>query len=217
MFIFSMEEKEELICNFERYRLLIMNEFKDISEKAVLKNISEKEFWLTGQTEDLRKHELEKKRYGPSIIFIHFMQKSSGQQGVDRIYLWWFGDRQREEWTRKQFGRGNAGGRYRYSWFPTKASQYNLDIDLERYLIGQDSQSRCNKIGEGFGIRDAHFCALFKADQQAQRTSAEIRRIDRQKASLVVSCRCCWSEIIEFRDERRRITDGCWRRRGQFW
>lgn len=88
MFIFSMEEKEELICNFERYRLLIMNEFKDISEKAVLKNISEKEFWLTGQTEDLRKHELEKKRYGPSIIFIHFMQKSSGQQGVDRIYLW---------------------------------------------------------------------------------------------------------------------------------
>ena len=66
------------MCDFERYRVLIINEFRDVSEKveksfysswnktselqAYLRKIAEKEFWLLGRDEDSRRNEVDKKK-----------------------------------------------------------------------------------------------------------------------------------------------------------
>ncbi|VDM55686.1 unnamed protein product [Angiostrongylus costaricensis] len=50
----SEDEKQELICDFERYRVLIINEFRDVSEKDYLRKIAEKEFWRIPKDEQLK-------------------------------------------------------------------------------------------------------------------------------------------------------------------
>ncbi|KAJ1368698.1 hypothetical protein KIN20_029952 [Parelaphostrongylus tenuis] len=51
----SEDEKLELICDFERYRVLIINEFRDVSEKDYLRKIAEKEFWRIPKDETTQK------------------------------------------------------------------------------------------------------------------------------------------------------------------
>ncbi|MFH4983745.1 hypothetical protein AB6A40_010454 [Gnathostoma spinigerum] len=54
---------EELQCEYERYRILILNEFEKVSEKAYLKEIAEKEFWPDESgSNSAGRAELEKKK-----------------------------------------------------------------------------------------------------------------------------------------------------------
>lgn len=59
----SEDERQELVCDFERYRVLIINEFRDVSEKDYLRKIAEKEFWRIPKDEHLKsEHEKKKNR-----------------------------------------------------------------------------------------------------------------------------------------------------------
>jgi hypothetical protein len=55
------EELEEIQCDFERYRILILNEFQKYEETEFLKQIAAKEFWHVRPT-SIYKTELEKKK-----------------------------------------------------------------------------------------------------------------------------------------------------------
>lgn len=54
------EELEEIQCDFERYRILILNEFQKHDESDFLKQISAKEFWNTRTQSS--SHQAEKKK-----------------------------------------------------------------------------------------------------------------------------------------------------------
>lgn len=34
IYSFSEDERQEIVCDFERYRILVINDFRDISEKV---------------------------------------------------------------------------------------------------------------------------------------------------------------------------------------
>jgi hypothetical protein len=57
------EELEEIQCDFERYRILILNEFQHYNEAEFLKQISAKEFWSSKPPQtSIYKAESEKKK-----------------------------------------------------------------------------------------------------------------------------------------------------------
>uniref|UniRef100_A0A9J2QBC5 Suppressor of white apricot N-terminal domain-containing protein n=1 Tax=Ascaris lumbricoides TaxID=6252 RepID=A0A9J2QBC5_ASCLU len=53
---------EELQCDYERYRILILNDFDRVSERTFLKEIAAKEFW-PGESASTNRIELEKKKH----------------------------------------------------------------------------------------------------------------------------------------------------------
>uniref|UniRef100_A0A1I7WQJ5 DRY_EERY domain-containing protein n=1 Tax=Heterorhabditis bacteriophora TaxID=37862 RepID=A0A1I7WQJ5_HETBA len=58
------------------------------------------------------------------------------------------------------------------------------DVDLDLTCVDAEAQRRANKLGEEYGVRRGTFAGLMRADQQARLETAELRRIDRQKALL---------------------------------
>ncbi|VDO54479.1 unnamed protein product [Onchocerca flexuosa] len=59
----SVVDVEELQCEYERYRILVLNEFDRVSEKTFLKEIAAKEFWPDESTStSFARAEQEKKR-----------------------------------------------------------------------------------------------------------------------------------------------------------
>ncbi|KJH45172.1 hypothetical protein DICVIV_08786 [Dictyocaulus viviparus] len=79
----SEDEKQELICDFERYRVLIINEFRDVSEKHIdlfkeyLRKIAEKEFWRIPKDEQLKSEHDKKKKSAESKASIGFTYENS--------------------------------------------------------------------------------------------------------------------------------------------
>ncbi|WKY09354.1 hypothetical protein Q1695_002039 [Nippostrongylus brasiliensis] len=155
----SEDEKQELICDFERYRVLIINEFHDVSEKEYLRKIAEKEFWRIPKDDMKSEHE-KKKKSAESKASIGFNYENS-------IVV------------RKESEDPNL------SDDDTDIEQPE-DIDVELDLRGADAeqQRRVNCIGEAYGVRRGSFANLLKADAVARAETAELRRIDREKAAL---------------------------------
>lgn len=56
-----VDEKEQIVTDFERYRVLIINDYKKVSEKHYLKKIADREFWCA-EKDNNRKVETEKKK-----------------------------------------------------------------------------------------------------------------------------------------------------------
>ncbi|CAI4229746.1 unnamed protein product [Auanema sp. JU1783] len=150
--------KEETVCDFERYRLLIINEFKDVSEKTYLRKIGEKEFWLTSNNEDYRKLEMEKKK-----------KSGEGKASIGFSY------------NDSDVVRGSMNEESEEE-IDDEVQDIDVDLDLSKYTA--DSQRRANKIGEDYGIKLARFTGLLAADQHASREAAELKRIERQKSML---------------------------------
>lgn len=56
------DELEEIQCDFERYRILILNEFQHYNETEFLKQIAAKEYWGTHTNSNSHKADKEKKK-----------------------------------------------------------------------------------------------------------------------------------------------------------
>ncbi|KAE9416714.1 hypothetical protein Angca_004344 [Angiostrongylus cantonensis] len=156
----SEDEKQELICDFERYRVLIINEFRDVSEKDYLRKIAEKEFWRIPKDEQLKSEHDKKKKSAESKASIGFTYENS-------VVV-----KKETEDTEMSDDETDI--------------EQPEDIDVELDLRGADaeSQRRVNCIGEAYGVRRGSFAGLLKADAVARAETAELRRIDREKAAL---------------------------------
>nr|CDJ86899.1 Splicing factor domain containing protein [Haemonchus contortus] len=156
----SEDEKIEMICDFERYRVLIINEYRDVSEKDYLRKIAEKEFWKIPKDDQLKSEHDKKKKSAETKATIGFTYENS-------VIV----KKEHED---------------------TEASDDDTDIDqpedidVELDLRGADaeSQRRVNCIGEAYGVRRGGFAGLLNADAVARAETAELRRIDREKAAL---------------------------------
>ncbi|EYB90975.1 hypothetical protein Y032_0211g2170 [Ancylostoma ceylanicum] len=155
----SEDEKQEIICDFERYRILVINDFRDISEKDYLRKIAEKEFWRIPKDEQLKSEQEKKKKSAGSKASIGFNYENS-------VVV-------------KKENEDNESD-------DDADIEEPEDIDVELDLRGADaeSQRRVNCIGEAYGIRRASFAGLLRADAVARAETAELRRIDREKAAL---------------------------------
>ncbi|KAK5986785.1 Splicing factor [Trichostrongylus colubriformis] len=156
----SEDEKLEMICDFERYRVLIINEFRNVSEKDYLRKIAEKEFWKIPKDDQLKSEHDKKKKSAESKASIGFTYENSVV-------------------VKKENDDTEA------SDDDTDIDQPE-DIDVELDLRGADaeSQRRVNCIGEAYGVRRGGFAGLLNADAVARAETAELRRIDREKAAL---------------------------------
>ncbi|PAV88595.1 hypothetical protein WR25_20226 [Diploscapter pachys] len=156
----SEAEKEELVCDFERYRVLIINEFSDVSEKTYLRKIAEKEFWLLGRDEDSRRNEADKKKKSAdskaSIGFRYdgdVVNKNNGHDDLD--------DDSDEE-----------------------PEMEDIDVELDLNILDAESARRVNQCGEAFGVKKGLFVSMLRADQSSKKDADELRSIERQKAAL---------------------------------
>ncbi|KHJ96267.1 hypothetical protein OESDEN_03775 [Oesophagostomum dentatum] len=157
----SEDEKQEIVCDFERYRILVINDFRDISEKDYLRKIAEKEFWRIPKDDQL-KTEQEKKisrKSAESKASIGFNYENSVVVKKENEEVDSDDDAEIEE-------------------------PEDIDVDLDLRGADAESQRRVNCIGEAYGIRRGSFAGLLRADAISRAETAELRRIDREKAAL---------------------------------
>uniref|UniRef100_A0A158P9Y3 DRY_EERY domain-containing protein n=1 Tax=Angiostrongylus cantonensis TaxID=6313 RepID=A0A158P9Y3_ANGCA len=154
-------DRLELICDFERYRVLIINEFRDVSEKDYLRKIAEKEFWRIPKDEQLKSEHDKKKKSAESKASIGFTYENS-------VVV----KKETEDTEMRE-------------------NEFVSDVELDLRGADAESQRRVNCIGEAYGVRRGSFAGLLKADAVARAETAELRRIDREKAALAVRLQPC--------------------------
>lgn len=177
----DVDEKEQIVTDFERYRVLIINDYKKVSEKNYLKKISDREFWHA-EKEHSKKVEAEKKKKSAdkkSTIGFSYEDSEVVKGGKGETIP---SDEESEEEI---------------------DNMQDLDVDLDTSILNPETQRVVNKSGEEFGVRRGLFCALLKADQQALRDAAQLKHIDRQKAQL--SGRESKHERMLLRQQRQAI------------
>ncbi|KIH45113.1 hypothetical protein ANCDUO_24851 [Ancylostoma duodenale] len=128
-------------------------------EQDYLRKIAEKEFWRIPKDEQLKTEQEKKKKSAESKASIGFNYENS-------VVV-------------KKENEDNESD-------DDADIEEPEDIDVELDLRGADaeSQRRVNCIGEAYGIRRASFAGLLRADAVARAETAELRRIDREKAAL---------------------------------
>ncbi|CAI5451176.1 unnamed protein product [Caenorhabditis angaria] len=182
------DEKSEIVCEFERYRVLIINDYKGVSEKSYLRKISEKEFWRI-EKDSNKKAEIEKKKKSAD-------KKSSIGFSYDDSEVVRGSKNEKE-------GDGEAEGS---DEDPEELD--DIDVELDTAQLNPELQRKVNKNGEEYGVKRGLFCALLRADQQAQRDAAQLKQIDRQKSQL--SGRESKHERMLLRQQRQAIVGkGC--------
>ncbi|CAD6189623.1 unnamed protein product [Caenorhabditis auriculariae] len=156
-----VKEKEDLVCDFERYRVLIINEFKGVSEKSYLKKIADAEFWASNAHET-RKAELEKKK-----------KSSENKANIGFSY-------ENSETVR---------GRKVEPHFENESDDElpepeDIDVDINTAEMDASAQRRMNGVGEGYGIGRSLCVSLLRADAQAQHDQQTLKNIEKQKNAL---------------------------------
>ncbi|UMM34531.1 hypothetical protein L5515_007563 [Caenorhabditis briggsae] len=176
-----VDDKEKIVTDFERYRVLIINDYKGVSEKSYLKKISDREFWHA-EKEHSKKMEAEKKK------------KSAEKKSTIGF-----------SYEDSEVVKGGKGGKEPSDEESEEEmdNMQDLDVDLDTAALNPETQRIVNKSGEEFGVRRGLFCALLKADQQALRDAAQLKQIDRQKAQL--SGRESKHERMLLRQQRQAI------------
>ncbi|ULT88719.1 hypothetical protein L3Y34_007724 [Caenorhabditis briggsae] len=176
-----VDDKETIVTDFERYRVLIINDYKGVSEKSYLKKISDREFWHA-EKEHSKKMEAEKKK------------KSAEKKSTIGF-----------SYEDSEVVKGGKGGKEPSDEESEEEmdNMQDLDVDLDTAALNPETQRIVNKSGEEFGVRRGLFCALLKADQQALRDAAQLKQIDRQKAQL--SGRESKHERMLLRQQRQAI------------
>ncbi|KAF1751756.1 hypothetical protein GCK72_018310 [Caenorhabditis remanei] len=177
-----VDEKEQIVTDFERYRVLIINDYKGVSEKSYLKKIADREFWYA-EKEHSKKLEAEKKK------------KSAEKKSMIGFSY--------EDSEVVKGGKTDKGNSDEESEDEEIDDMQDLDVDLDTSVLTPETQRTVNKSGEEFGVRRGLFCALLKADQQALRDAAQLKQIDRQKAQL--SGRESKHERMLLRQQRQAI------------
>uniref|UniRef100_A0A1I7SZY0 DRY_EERY domain-containing protein n=1 Tax=Caenorhabditis tropicalis TaxID=1561998 RepID=A0A1I7SZY0_9PELO len=178
----TVDEKEKIVTDFERYRVLIINDYKKVSEKSYLKKIADREFYHS-EKEHSKKAEAEKKKKSAD-------KKSQIGFSYDDSDI-------------VRGGKGDKNDTDEESEEEEIDDMFDLDVDLDTSILNPETQRVVNKSGEEFGVKRGLFCALLKADQQALRDAAQLKQIDRQKAQL--SGRDSKHERMLLRQQRQAI------------
>ncbi|TKR87904.1 hypothetical protein L596_012233 [Steinernema carpocapsae] len=154
-------DEEEARCDYERYRILVSNEYKKVGEKQCLKEITTKEFWSESRSklnhrakvEMLKKKELADKKaaigfsYDGEVVAaaVHSDEESDHEPIEDGL-------------------------------------GFDLKLDVRR--MGAEELSVLNKIGQQYRVGGTTFIKLIKMDQKEQDEAAQIKEIDKAKLAL---------------------------------
>ncbi|CAI2354894.1 unnamed protein product [Caenorhabditis sp. 36 PRJEB53466] len=182
----NSDEKEHIVTDFERYRVLIINDYKGVSEKQYLRKIADREFYSV-EKEQSKKLEAEKKK------------KSAEKKST-------IGFRYEDSDVVRGGGKGGKEKKQEPSDEDSEEDideMEDLDVDIDIARLNPETQRTVNKCGEEFGVKRGLFCALLKADQQALNDAAQLKQIDRQKAQL--SGRESKHERMLLRQQRQAI------------
>ncbi|VDK46680.1 unnamed protein product [Cylicostephanus goldi] len=180
----SEDEKQEIVCDFERYRILVINDFRDISEKEYLRKIAEKEFWRIPKDDQLKTEQEKKKKSAETKASIGFNYENSIVVKKESEEVESDDDADIEE------PEDIGVFRQTCSHILQLISLF-VDVDLDLRGADAESQRRVNCIGEAYGIRRGSFAGLLRADAITRAENAELRRIDREKAALAVRLQPC--------------------------
>ncbi|KAI6218147.1 DRY-EERY domain-containing protein [Aphelenchoides fujianensis] len=156
------EEIEEILCDFERYRILILNEFAHIDEQQHLKQIAAKEFWpATGRlAHGNHRGELEKKKK---------LAKERAAIGFA------YGDSEVVPGSSVGDDSESDSG----DDFEEDVGEYDSKMDFRSMSL--EKRAELERVSEKFGRLQLGFYELLKIDQKEQAESAEIREIDKAK------------------------------------
>lgn len=151
----------DLQCEYERYRILVFNEFLRVSEKSALSQISSKEFWplVSSSRKELDK----KKKFSEKRAAIGFN----------------YGD--------SEVHSGNSNERDSDSDLDDEIEEAEEnDVSLKADQFSAEQAAELNKLGTKYNIGAGMFYNIMKIDQKEQHDTAEIKEIDKAKLALSV-------------------------------
>uniref|UniRef100_A0A914EA32 Suppressor of white apricot N-terminal domain-containing protein n=1 Tax=Acrobeloides nanus TaxID=290746 RepID=A0A914EA32_9BILA len=157
-----IESVEELQCEYERYRILGVNEFQKVTEKSFLSSIAAKEFWPSSGNTSIKAELEKKKKSAEKKAAIGFSYDS--ETATNSKYLPDSDSDSEDELD--------------------EAEDFDLNIDLDG--MNAEQVAGLNKIGQKYRIVGGSYINLLKMDRKEQLETAEIKEIDRAKLALSV-------------------------------
>ncbi|KAL3081881.1 hypothetical protein niasHT_037059 [Heterodera trifolii] len=184
----------ELQCDYERYRILVFNEFRKVSEKQFLNEIAAKEFWPAQQQANQSanaayRREIEKKRkLASKRAAIAFNYADSTETAAT--------------------GQSNATRENNCSSSSSSDEEdfdemEEIDSVLDTNALSAEQAATLNKIGAHFNITSGAFLQLLSLDRKEQTSTAQIREID--KAKLALSGRHAKADRAQLKRKRALI------------
>ncbi|VDM25674.1 unnamed protein product [Toxocara canis] len=153
---------EELQCEYERYRILILNEFDRVSERTFLKEIAAKEFWPDESTSTNR-IELEKKKQSrdkkAAVAFSY--EDTTTVKGTSQSHESDSSDDEDEL---------------------IEPDEFDLKIDVD--VLDAERRRNLNKLGVKYGIVSGAFTKLLKMDRREQDETHQLKEIEKAKLAL---------------------------------
>ncbi|KAF8381919.1 hypothetical protein PRIPAC_71061, partial [Pristionchus pacificus] len=163
----SPEAKMEILCDFERYRILIINEYRKVGEKEYLKKIGEAEYWHKAShatQKTLKMQELEKKKKSAATkAAVGFSYEDS-----DVVRGRTDGDGESESESDDDEDDGME----------------DIDVELDMSCMDAESARKANLLGESFGVSRCSFVDLQMAETSWARNQAELKQIEREKLAI---------------------------------
>uniref|UniRef100_A0A914VGF1 Suppressor of white apricot N-terminal domain-containing protein n=1 Tax=Plectus sambesii TaxID=2011161 RepID=A0A914VGF1_9BILA len=162
----DQEEASESKFMYERYRVLVINEFQKVSETDFLKGIAEKEHWpsmRSSTSNSQAKQEAEKKRKSAdrkaAIGFSYDDSTTVGGRG-----------------SRQESSSGED------SDLDIEEGDFDLKFELES--LKPEQRRELNKLGAKFRLRSDDFVKLFQEDRKNDDDNRELRDLEQAKLAL---------------------------------
>uniref|UniRef100_A0A915DH80 Suppressor of white apricot N-terminal domain-containing protein n=1 Tax=Ditylenchus dipsaci TaxID=166011 RepID=A0A915DH80_9BILA len=186
------EDPIELQCEFERYRILIFNEFMKVSEKTCLQQIAAKEFWPGGSNTgaSIHKKELEKKKKSvESKAAIGFSYGDSDVVSGSSVSNNKFNNKFGNNGKNNSAAKGKSvEGESESEEDELAEEQEEIDQRVDVDSISAEQAAELSKIGAKYSIAGPGgvFLKLCRMDRKEQDEQAQIREIDKAKLALSV-------------------------------
>ncbi|KAM3716315.1 CLK4-associating serine/arginine rich protein [Dirofilaria immitis] len=158
----SVMDVEELQCEYERYRILVLNEFDRVSEKTFLKEIAAKEFWPDESTStSLARAEQEKKRL---------------LRDRKAAVAFTYGDTQTVQGKSAEMDDSDEEDEI------VDSDEFDLKFDVD--TLDAEQRRNLNKLGIRYGISSGAFSSLLKMDRREQDETHQLKEIEKAKLAL---------------------------------
>ncbi|CAG9535928.1 unnamed protein product [Cercopithifilaria johnstoni] len=158
----SVVDVEELQCEYERYRILVLNEFDRVSEKTFLKEIAAKEFWPDESTStSLARAEQEKKRL---------------LRDRKAAVAFTYGDTQTVQGKSTETDDSDEEDEI------VDSDEFDLKLDID--TLDAEQRRNLNKLGIRYGISSGAFSSLLKMDRREQDETHQLKEIEKAKLAL---------------------------------
>ncbi|VDN03551.1 unnamed protein product [Thelazia callipaeda] len=158
----SLDDVEELQCEYERYRILVLNEFDRVSEKTFLKEIAAKEFWpdesnssSAARAEQEKKKSLRDKKAAVGFTYDDTQTVQCGIAETD------------ESEDDDDF---------------VDSDEFDFKLDLD--TLDAEQRRNLNKLGVRYGINSGAFSSLLKMDRREQDETHQLKEIEKAKLAL---------------------------------